>query len=250
MEEREMLARFAAYYEGNWKKIYMALERHENVPDVKISEKYITVLDQQYPDRLRELECPPWVLFYRGDLSLLQGRKATVVGSREMSEYGRVTTGITVDILKKGMIIVSGLAKGVDAEAHAHALCGGRTIGVIGHGMAIRYPAANAELYEQIEKHGLLISEFPYHTPIRKYHFPWRNRILAALADIVIVTQAGVKSGTMHTVNAALELGREIYCIPYPFACEQGELCSQLIKEGAGILYNTEQIEDLLTGSP
>ncbi len=247
MENREYLVHLVVKYEGNWKKIHEAVLRREEVEPMVVKEKYLTILDEEYPSCLKELENPPWVLFYRGDPALLQRPKVTIVGSREMGEYGRVTTGITADILKEKMVIVSGLAKGVDAQAHKHALQGGKTIAVVGHGLDIQYPAVNKRLYEQIEKHGLLLSEFPDGTPIRKSHFPWRNRILAALGDIVIVTQAGIKSGTMHTVNAALELGKEIYCIPYPFASAEGELCSQLIKEGAGILYDMQQIEEIVT---
>lgn len=245
MEKREAAARFAVYYEGNWKQIRDALASEKRPPDVEPKDKWISFWDSEYPECLRQLQCPPWVLFYEGDLTLLQRRKAAIVGSRRMTYYGAELTGIAADILKEEFVIVSGLAKGVDAEAHRHALAGGKTIAVIGSGLAWKYPTCNRELYQRIREDGLIISEFPHDTPVRRYHFPWRNRIIAGLCEVVVVTQAALKSGTMYTVSEALELGRDICCMPYPFEAPEGELCSLLVQEGASLLFTRREIEEI-----
>lgn len=245
MEKRELLARLAVRYEGSRKMILAAAAQGEHAPDVRIPDAYLTILDSGYPSCLRQLQNPPLVLFYEGNPDLLLKRKVSIVGSRQMTEYGSAVTGIAADILKKRYVIVSGLAKGVDAEAHRRALNGGSTIAVIGSGLGTEYPSCNRELYRRIRREGLLLTEFPHDTPVRRYHFPWRNRIIAALGDFTVVTQAYMKSGTMHTVNEALELGKDIYCAAYPFEAPEGEFCAELIREGAGILYSRRQLEEL-----
>ncbi len=247
MENRELLALLSVRYEGNWHRIAAALKRKERPESKMIADRYVTVIDDEYPARLKDLRYPPWVLFYRGDLSLLQRRSVTIVGSRKMSAQGKRVTEEIARTLAPACVIVSGLAKGVDAAAHGAALeGGGRTIGVIGSGLRYTYPAVNAGLYRRMEKEDLILSEFPHDTGVRREHFPWRNRILAALSKQVIVTQASVSSGTMHTVNEALALDREIWCVPYPYGDPSGEGCDLLIQQGANILYEKKQLIDFL----
>ncbi len=239
---RTYLAQLSYAYEGNWNKIYKALQARETVPYQHIQEKYITVLDKEYPASLKELKAPPFVVFYKGDVSLLSLPKVTVVGSRNVCDYGKKTTQRITDVLKKRYVITSGLAKGVDAIAHESALNGGKTIAVVGHGLYYQYPYCNRHLYSAIEAGGLILSEFPFYTPVRKQNFPVRNRILAALGERLFVTQAALRSGTMLTVNYALEMDREIYSIPYPFDTTDGQGCNRLIDEGAQILYDFNQL--------
>lgn len=245
MTEQEILASYSYRYEGAWSRIAKAAAEGEEPYSFDIREQYITILDEAYPAQLKALRFPPWVLFYRGDISLLKEPMITIVGSRELSEYGIQLTCKAANQLKKHFVLVSGLAKGADALVHTSALENGRSIGVIGSGLAIRYPKENRSLYEAMEKKDLILSEYPFHTGIRKEHFPWRNRILAALGQALIVTEAKYRSGTMLTVNEALTLSKEIYTFPHPFESENGSGCNRLIADGANILYTSAQLREI-----
>ncbi len=246
-EAHERLAGLSMQYQGDWASIAAAVKRGESGRAASGRYPCITIADPEYPAALRELRYPPWVLFYVGDLSLLTKPAVTIVGSRNLTEYGLRATEYSASILAKHYVIVSGLAKGADGAAHRSALhAGGHTIGVIGSGLDTHYPRENEALYREMGRHELILSEYPQGTGIRKHHFPWRNRILAALGSCVIVTQAALKSGTMCTVNAALELGREVWCYPYPCGSEAGMGCNRLIFQGANILYEESVLEDLI----
>lgn len=242
---RNTLIHLSLRYQGNWNKIYEAIMKKEKTEESELPVSAITILDEMYPACLLKLSEPPWVLFYEGDISLLKRRMISIVGSRKMTLYGKQVTDIAVDILKKDFVIVSGLAKGIDGEAHRKALLGGKTIGVIAHGLDITYPSCNKDIYENMRKTGLILSEYPRGTHICKQYFPFRNRIIAALGEKLIVSEAGLKSGTLHTVNAALSLGKDIYCFSYPFDSQEGSLCLELLKEGAGIIATREDIAEL-----
>jgi DNA processing protein len=136
-------------------------------------------------------------------------------------------------------VIVSGLAKGIDATAHQEALDRQRpTIAVIGCGIDRIYPKENERLYGDVAAQGLILSEYPGDTPPRRHHFPFRNRLIAALGCKCVVTSATLKSGTMLTVNEAISLGKEVLCLPYPMGVPCGEGCNLLISQGATILTN------------
>ncbi len=246
LSKQEILASYSWKYAGDWGKIAIAIRENEPAEVYPPTGNYITIYDAAYPDRLRGLRYPPWVLYYRGDLSLLKRPCVTVIGSRELSQYGKEATERCSALLAKQFVLVSGLARGADGIVHRTAIgAGGKTIGVIGCGMNVRYPRENEYLYRIMERQQLILSEYPDPTGVRKHHFPWRNRILAALGDCVIVTQAAVKSGTSGTVAAALELGREVWCIPYPYDEECGKGCNLLISQGANILYEDSILDDL-----
>lgn len=245
MEQREILAYYACRYNGDWNRIAKAEICHEEPLVTEIPTPYITICDAAYPDMLKQLRYPPFVLFYEGDITLMQKSCVTVIGSRKITPYGGQVTEHICRKLSGKHVLVSGLAKGVDGIVHACAIeNGGRTIGVIGSGLSVHYPYVNEPLYKMMRRDHLILSEYPYRTGIRKQHFPWRNRILAALSRKIIVTQATVKSGTMLTVNEALELNREVWCIPHPFDDDTGKGCGLLIQQGANLLYETEQLED------
>ena len=250
MDKREKLALLSVMHGGNWSAIADSLRRKETPDRSVIRDAYITIYDDMYPASLRELRFPPWVLFYKGDISLLQAPAVAVVGSREAIDYGRLAAEWVVENLCDRYTVVSGLARGIDAAAHRTALrLGGRTIGVIGSGLGTSYPRENISLYRDIGKENLIITEYPHDVGVRKEHFPWRNRIIAALGRHVFVIQAARRSGTMLTVNEALTLNRDIYCIPYPLGNPFGEGCNHLIAQGAMILYKTEQLQDLCAGT-
>ena len=245
MINREMIAQYAYEYEGSWSRMSRAIAEGTEVPFHQIRESYITILDEVYPDELKALRFPPWILFYEGDLSLLKRPKATIVGSRQLSVYGYEMTRHCAEVLRKNHVLVSGLAAGADGCVHRTAMEGGHTIGVIGSGLSVSYPSENRDLYEEMRRHELILSEYPYGTGVRKYHFPWRNRILAALGSFLVVTQAKIRSGTALTVSEALALGKEVWCVPHPFGEENGAGCNKLIADGAYILYDTGQLEIL-----
>ena len=169
-----------------------------------------------FPVCFEALEECPEVLFYKGDIGLLATECFAVVGTRAPTRYGRdVTEQFTRDIAKSGFTIVSGLARGVDAIAHRTALEEGRpTVGVIGCGLDVVYPAENKQLYDDVGRDGLLLTEYYFGEAALSYHFPERNRLISMLSRGILVTEAGLKSGTMITVNYALDQNKDVFLVP------------------------------------
>ena len=237
---RELLIGAAIKYEGSYDKIALAIKNNEKTVLEGWSGSAITILDKEYPLSLKQLRYPPFVLFYKGNLELLNQSAISIIGSRLPENYAIEMTRQIVRNCSSSYVIISGLAKGIDAVAHKEALCLRRsTIGIIGCGINRIYPTENTELYHDLMNHGLILSEYPGYAPPRKHHFPFRNRLIAALGQKCIVTAATLKSGTMLTVNEALTLGKEVICIPYPIGSISGEGCNLLISQGASILTNT-----------
>lgn len=238
---REYLANLSYKYKGDWNKITKAIGRNEQVENYDIKEKYFTIVDKEYPEEFKNLRFPPWVIYYKGDIELLKRRKVAIVGSRRIGKYAYTITRKLCKKLSRDNCLVSGLALGVDGVVHESAIInGGKTIGVIGSGLGYVYPKENKELYQIMGSEHLIISEYPYFVKIEKYHFPWRNRLIAALGEKLYVTQAQIKSGTMHTVNEALNLAKEVYCVPYGLDDLDGEGCNLLIFQGANIIINED----------
>lgn len=243
---RDKIIQYAMKYNGNWNKIAQAIASKEKVNVLQQNQKAITIVDALYPMSLLQLRYPPWCLFYEGDLSLLKKQCITIVGSRQLNTYGCYVTKIASEYLCKKYVIVSGLAKGADTIAHQSAIdYQGKTIGVIASGLATHYPYENELLYQTMFTNHLVLSEYPSHVGIQKHHFVARNRILAALGNACIVTSAKKKSGTMLTVNEAMNLGKDVWCFPYPFMDENGNGCNLLIQNGALVLYEKEQLKAL-----
>ncbi len=196
----------------------------------------VTVLtwsDRRYPDMLRHLSDPPPVLFLKGDLELLEGCVA-VVGARRATERGRdVAHRLGRALASRGVPLCSGMALGVDGAAHRGALERGPTVAVLGTGIDIAYPRAHRRLYEQIGSQGLLVSEFEPGQGALPHHFPRRNRIIAALARVLVVVEAGRRSGSLITVDHALDLGREIWAVPGPIDVPTCAGSNRLLTDGA-----------------
>lgn len=246
----KVLVYLSIIYKGNWQKIYNAIVTKEKINDTnfdivlkKLEDKYITLLSPDYPTNLKNTFKPPFVLFYKGNIDLLNSKKKiAVIGSRNNSSYGKqVTESITKDLVSSDITIVSGLAKGIDSIAHKTCLnnCG-NTIAVLGNGLDIVYPKENALLYEEIANKGLIISEYPFSTQPDSQNFLDRNRIIAGISDGVLVTEAKKRSGTMNTVHHALENGNQIFCVPDRANNNSG--CNYLIAEGAKLVENANQI--------
>lgn len=191
--------------------------------------------DPAYPRRLRHLADPPSLLFLRGDRGLLTTPGVAVVGSRKATARGRnVARRIGAAVAAAGAPVVSGMALGVDGEAHRGALdVEGPTIAVLGRGADAAYPPSHRGLFRDIIRAGLVVSEFPPGTPALPHHFPRRNRILAALARCVVVVEAGMRSGALITVEHALDLGLDVFAVPGPIDLPACLGSNALLADGA-----------------
>ncbi len=210
--------------------------------------KIITPDMSQYPQLLKEIKGYPKVLYCIGDLSLLNTRCAAIVGSRNTTVYGRKTaTEIAARTAGAGITVVSGMARGIDTCAHRGALdVSGKTIAVLGCGADICYPGENKRLKEEIERNGLIISEYPEGTNPKKYFFPQRNRIISGLAEITVVVQAGNSSGALITAELAAEQGREVCAVPGNIDSRYNMGNNKLIKDGAVPITNINDILELM----
>ncbi len=209
----------------------------------------ITILhqeDSQYPEALKEIPDAPIVLYIKGKVPEKWPRGLGIVGSRIISHYGeQVAKKIAYQTAYAGVPVISGLARGIDTYAHQGALAAkGTTWAVLGCGLAHMYPPENQALAEKIiEMQGALISEFPLHTQPDRQTFPMRNRIISGLSFGILVVEAGKNSGALITANAALEQGRQVFAIPGRIDSPHSKGCHQLIKEGAKLV---EEVEDIL----
>lgn len=205
------------------------------IVQIKKQCQIISFFDQMYPQKLREIYRPPLILFAQGNLKLLQENVITIVGSRQATDYSQlVLNKIVPQLVKSNFVIASGLAMGVDVMAHSATLNnGGKTIAVIGNGLNHFYPERNSQIQRQIINEGLVLSEYLPDTPPRPFRFPERNRILAGIADSVIVTEAKEKSGSLITANIALQENRNIYAVPGPINSQLSIGPNKLIAAGA-----------------
>lgn len=205
--------------------------------------------DLRYPDALRTIHDPPAFLFYRGDLDCLLGKCIAIVGTRKpASNTAETTQRIARELSNAGVTIVSGLAAGIDTAAHIGCLEGkSPTVALLGCGLDIDYPVLNHDLKEKIVRSGgLLLSEYPPGTPGIPWHFPVRNRMISGLCKAVIMMEAQIRSGSMTTVNHALDQGREVYAYPGNVGSEWAEGAHQLLREGASYFTSAKDIlEDM-----
>ncbi len=193
----------------------------------------ITCFDNEYPDSLKPYRDRPIILYCKGDITLLREPCFAVIGTRFPTKYGERATKDFVTELAKRFCIVSGMARGMDACAHAAAIAaGGKTIAVLGCGVDVVYPPENVSLYSDIlASGGLIISEYEAGEPAKAFNFPARNRIISGLSTGVLVTEAGIKSGTMLTVNAAEKQGKAIFSVPGSIYSKASEGCNRSIRE-------------------
>lgn len=212
--------------------------------NLKVSH-FLTILDKRYPLQLQEIYSPPVVLFYQGDIELLDSKKLLgVVGARQCSSYAlQALTQLLPNVIQQQLVLVSGLAKGVDGLTHQLALKHhGKTIAVIGNGLDISYPSCNRTLQTQIAYAGLLLSEYPLGSRPLKYHFPLRNRIIAGLCQTVLVVEARHHSGSLITANLALQENRNVLALPGRINDINSTGCNELIAAGAKPVLNSNDI--------
>ena len=244
-EGRDVLIYLAVKYDGDYQKILNAVNRGENptISEVNdalasIKAKTITILDLDYPSYLRKMDTAPIVLFYYGDISLINDenyeKNVGIIGTREPTSYGLKATEEISGTISRRYNVVSGLARGIDAAAHQACIDNnGKTIAVLGSGIDNIYPLENTKLFLDIlERGGLVLSEYPNLSEPAMYHFPVRDRIIAQLSKAVIVTEAYGRTGTSYTVGFALQMGKDVLALPYPYFAYDS-FCNQLLYEGA-----------------
>jgi len=201
-----------------------------------------------YPNMLNDIQDPPVGLFYLGEIPSNNFSRVSIIGSRRCSDYGLTTSlNLAKTLAKQNVIVVSGMARGIDSMAHRGALeAGGLTIAVLGCGIDICYPAENVELRDEISRHGCVISEYPPGVSPRAMHFPARNRIISGLSKVVVVVEAAKKSGTLITVDQALEQGRDVMAVPGNITNRYSEGTNNLIKQGAEPICSYEDVLNII----
>jgi DNA processing protein len=205
----------------------------------------IPIHNEYYPNSLKSLYDPPAVLYVKGNKELLlESKKIAVIGSRASTTYSEDALKLLLPpLINEQFVIVSGLAKGADRLAHEAAIrYGGKTIGILGHGLFHFYPKQNKQLFEFMAKAHLLVTEYPPYVGVQKWQFPARNRIISGLSEALIVTEAALKSGTLITTELALEQGKDVFAVPGPIFSEQSKGTNKLIKEGAIPVWDGHQI--------
>lgn len=212
----------------------------------------VLVNEEHYPKILKEISDPPAVLFYRGDFTVLDHTSVSLVGSRKATAYGKaVADRLSADLAAFGITVVSGMARGIDTAAHLGVLrAGGRTAAVLGCGLDICYPPENRKLRDEIERQGVILSEFPLGTQPKPPHFPMRNRIISGLSLAVIIVEAAERSGALITADCALEQGREVFAVPGSINSPASRGCHRLIKEGAALVESAADVLAVLGLSP
>jgi DNA processing protein len=237
-------------------------ERSRFAPEMFLKEHSVknpcfwTPADREYPRLLLEIPSPPPVLYYRGIVQVEENLGITptvaIVGTRDPSDYGKFSTRhFSIALAKQGFTIVSGMAEGIDTEAHRACLeTGGRTIAVLGTGVDIIYPPRNQKLYEQILQQGLVLSEYPSGTKPNRAHFPSRNRIIAGLSRAVLVMEAPSRSGALITARLANEFCRDVYTLPARWNDYKSTGCLGLLSKGAQLIINEGLLVEMLSGMP
>ncbi|MBQ7266435.1 MAG: DNA-processing protein DprA [Firmicutes bacterium] len=205
---------------------------------------FISKNDEDYPEKLSLITEPPMGIYLRGEKEVLKSSCAAVVGSRRVSDYGvYCCEKFSGELAEKGVVIVSGMAEGTDSHAHKAALAkGGKTVAVMGNGIDICYPACNRNLRENIVKNGCIISEFPLSMRGSKWTFPYRNRIISGLSDVVLIMEAAKKSGSIITAGHALDQGKSVFALPGNITSSLSEGSNILIKEGAFPLLDSSDV--------
>ncbi|MGI9052427.1 MAG: DNA-processing protein DprA [Ilumatobacteraceae bacterium] len=205
----------------------------------------VTARDHDYPAPLRFDPEPPPVLFVRGDLGVLDGRRVGVVGTRNATRSGLETaTAIGRGLAESDVVVVSGLAKGVDGAVHRGVLRvdGGRPVAVVGNGLDTPYPKVNTSLWEEVGRRGVVLSEWPPGTPPEPFRFPMRNRILAALSEIVVVVESRERGGSLITAQAAIDRGIDVMAVPGSVNNRAAAGTNQLLRDGAAPVMGVEDV--------
>jgi DNA processing protein len=214
----------------------------------KIGARMVTFSDPTYPEPLREIHDPPMVLYIKGLEIPCKSTFVAIVGSRNSTPYGLKTAeNLAQGLARRGLGVVSGLARGIDSAAHWGCLAGrGFSVGVLGTGIDGVYPQSNKKLFDAMVEKGAVITEFPLKTPPEPKNFPIRNRLISGLSRGVIVVEATMKSGSLITASVALEQSREVFAVPGSVHSFKSTGCHFLIKQGAKLVENADDVLDEL----
>lgn len=242
LNKRQMEAIGQAYRDAEPERAYSELQVKEI--------RFVMQGDADYPCRLRDIPDPPFALFVKGRLPSDDVPAVSVIGARDCSEYGRyVARELGSALGRSGLQVVSGMARGIDGISQRAALeAGGVSFGVLGSGVDVCYPRENRGLYDRLCDRGGLISVYPPGTAARSQNFPPRNRIVSGLADVLAVIEARSRSGTLITVDMALEQGRDVYVVPGRVTDRLSDGCNRLLKQGAGVFLSPENFLEELFG--
>lgn len=241
---KQKLAERIAESKRNWN----IAEEYERLNTKGI--RFTCLGSETYPKRLAQIPDAPYGIYFRGELPLEERPSAAIIGARNCSEYGRrMAQYFGRELAMAGVQIISGMARGIDGISQMAALeAGGRSLGALGCGVDICYPAENRELYEMLCERGGVCSEYPPGTEPKNSLFPPRNRIISGLSDAVLVIEAKNRSGTLITVDMALEQGREVYALPGRITDALSEGCNRLIQQGANVALSAGDMIRGLTG--
>jgi len=233
----DVAERIAAGLDARWIERRRELYRQHSIG-------FVTFVDDDYPLLLKETAQPPWVLYYKGELALINRPLLGMVGTRTPTAYGKkVAEDLACGLSRAGFGVVSGLARGIDSKAHIGALRGsGSTVGVLGCAIDNVYPRENAALYAELAQKGLIVSEYPLGTKLHPGLFPQRNRVIAGLSLGVVVVEAAKGSGSLITAAAALDESRDVWAVPGPVTSPNSEATLALLKEGARLATCSEDL--------
>ncbi|WP_285944889.1 DNA-processing protein DprA [Thomasclavelia cocleata] len=246
----EILLYFSLKYNGNFDEIYNAVKNKEQVNDElkkglfkKLKSNYTTIISKDYPQTLKKIMCPPFVLFYYGNLDLVNSKCIAIAGSTNPSDYGKEVTGKIVEGLsKENFTTVAGLGIGIEKIVHKNSIyTKGNSIAVLGSGIDYCYPKQNINLYQEMKINHLILSEYPYNISQTKEKLIHRKRIITGLSEILLVTESKEKGNAIINAGFALEQGKEIFAIPSPInSVFQGT--NDIIKNGGSLLNSIEDI--------
>ena len=239
-------------------KIYMELkkawntEKLQNLMEYCLKEgiKTVNFYEEDYPERLKNYDDSPPVLFYKGNIKNLNNNlNVALVGARDCSFYGEnITSLISKEVSINNINVISGMARGIDSCAHRASIeSGGYTCGVLGSGVDVIYPSKNKKLYEDILQKGCVLSEFIPKTRPYAYNFPLRNRIISGLSDVIIIVEAGDKSGALITAGCALEQGKDVMAVPGSVFSSKSRGTNKLIRDGAHVFTCLQDLFQLLS---
>lgn len=256
MTVEDIVLYFSLKYDGDFEKIYQALLSKEPVDETHKDElkeslkcQYTTIFSDDYPSRLRNINCPPFVLYYYGNLSLLDNKTIAIVGTRSPDVQGiGITNKFANHLSKEGRTIISGLSQGIDYTALKFALFDkGRAVAVSSTGIDNDILEDQHTLYDNLKNNGLIISEYPNIVQFDPSHSAIRHRLIAGLSDSVLVTQCKEKSESMYTVGYALDQGKDIFAVPSSSGDISLKGCNTLIKQGATL---ADDVKDILEANP
>ena len=224
-----------------WKEVEAELEQL-----ARLNARLVTQTDTEYPERLRQIHDPPPFLYIRGSFAPQDDLAIAIVGARTASTYGRkMARELAHELAGCGVCVVSGLARGIDSEAHQASLeAGGRTIAVLGSGLDVVYPREHIALAERIAETGAVVSEFSFGSQPEAGNFPYRNRVISGISLGTVVVEATEKSGSLITAQCALDQNREVFAVPGPVTASRSRGPHRLIKDGAKLV---ESIDDILS---